>query len=489
MAIPASQIVSVPPRVISAGGTDLEITGLILTENPLCLYPGTMAFTSKAAVGDYFGLDSKEYLAAVKYFLGYDNSFRKPRRLHFARLVKAAIPGSLIGGQAEGLEALKAITEVKIKIDGAEVTASELSLGGKNTQSEIAEALTEKIGTSASGATVTYNGVLNCFIVTSGTTGAASSVEYVKSDGADKLGLDAGNASAGSDALTPEQNMDSIIDKETNWVSFTTLAEAEDEQALGFAKWANDQNVEYLYCGWTTKPEDAQISNKGNLPNKLAETKPEGVILTFGDLDHAVLVMAIAASIDWDRTNGLVTFAFKSQSGLAASVTDETSASNLLEMNANFYGRYATRNDDFIFYYQGKMAGGQFGFVDAFLGNLWLRNALQVAIMEGLNQTGRTPYTEEGYTLIRAWCSDPINRGLVNGAIEPGVELSEAQKAELFTEIGEDVSSKIFTDGFYLLVADPGAIARAGRETPLCGLWYTYGGSVHKVNLPVTAVL
>ena len=68
MAIPASQIVNVTPRVINAGGNDLEITGLILTTNPLCIVPGTMAFTSKAAVGSYFGLDSAEYLAATKYF-------------------------------------------------------------------------------------------------------------------------------------------------------------------------------------------------------------------------------------------------------------------------------------------------------------------------------------------------------------------------------------------------------------------------------------
>ena len=135
------------------------------------------------------------------------------------------------------------------------------------------------------------------------------------------------------------------------------------------------------------------------------------------------------------------------------------------------------------------MISGQFEFVDAFLGNLWIRNALQVAIIEGLNQSGRVPYTDEGYTLIRAWCADPINRALTNGAIEPGVELSEAQKAELYAEIGEDVASQIFTDGYYLQVSDPGASVRAERESPICGLWYTYGGSVHKINLPVTAVL
>lgn len=68
MTIPASQIVNVTPRVISAGGTDLEITGLILTDNPLAVFPGVTGFTSANAVGEYFGTQSAEYLAAVNYF-------------------------------------------------------------------------------------------------------------------------------------------------------------------------------------------------------------------------------------------------------------------------------------------------------------------------------------------------------------------------------------------------------------------------------------
>ena len=151
--------------------------------------------------------------------------------------------------------------------------------------------------------------------------------------------------------------------------------------------------------------------------------------------------------------------------------------------------KWATRNDDFVQLYEGAMIGGQFGFIDAYVGNLWLRNALQVAIMNGLNQTGRVPYTEAGYTTIRAWCTDPINRALRNGVIDPGVELSEAQRAQLMNEIGIDVSSQIYTDGYYLLIEDPGAQVRVNRESPTLGLWYTYGGSVHRVELPVTAVL
>lgn len=138
MTIGANQIVSVPPRVINAGGTDLEITGLLLTSNPLCVFPGTLAYTSAAAVGAYFGLDSAEYNAAQKYFLGYDNSFAKPRRLHFARLVSSAIAGSLIGGTAASVDELKAVTAggLTISVDGSKKTVTTLDLSFQSTQPE-----------------------------------------------------------------------------------------------------------------------------------------------------------------------------------------------------------------------------------------------------------------------------------------------------------------------------------------------------------------
>lgn len=493
MSISASQIVNVIPRVINAGGTDLEITGLLLTDNPLCVFPGTVSFTSANAVGSYFGETSAEYQAAAKYFLGYDNSFRKPRRLHFARLVDSAIAGSLIGGTAGSMDEMKAITAggFTINIDGSPKTVTALDLSEATTQSDIAQS----IQTQLTGTTVQYNSNLNAFIITSSQTGDTSSVsvaEDTAENAASILGLtaDAGaTASAGSAALEPSANMNSITNITQNWVSFTTMEEQEDDVIEAFSEWANNSNGEYLYCPYTTQENDTNPNAGSNLPKTLANANYEGVVLTYGGLDYAILVMSIGACIDWDRNNGLVTWAFKSQSGLEASVTDDTTAANCVELNVNYYGRWATRNDDFIQYYQGAMIGGNFGFVDAYVGNLWLRNALQVSLMNGLAQVGRVPYTDEGYTIIRAWCMDPINRALNNGAIDPGVTLSESQRAQLMNEIGEDVSDQILTDGYYLMVADPGASARVDRDTPTLGLWYTYGGSVHKLELPVTAVL
>lgn len=488
MAIPAKQIVSVTPRVISAGGTDLEISGLFLTKNELAPFGVVKSFTSSKSVGNYFGEESDEYKAAVKYFLGYDDSFTKPKRVYFARSASEDLHGALIGGAAASLKDLKKIAggELTITIDGSDRTVQGINLSEVTTQSEVADILTNELECD-----VTYSSAIGGFVVTSADVGEDSSVSFATGDCADALGLsEAAGAtiSKGSDALEPAANMDAVTDVATNWVTFTTLYEAEDEEILGLAQWSNDQTVDYLYCPYTTKTADTLPQNASNLPNKLKELNVEGVALTYGGLNYAIMIMAIAASIDWNRENGLPTFKFKSQSGLAASVTDETTSENLIGMNVNYYGRYATRADEFILFAEGAMIGGNYGYIDTFLGMVWLKNKIQRCLMSGLTSVGRVPYTDEGYTIIRAWMADPISQAKLNGVIQAGVSLSQAQKAQLVNEIGEDVSTDIYSDGYYLTVEDPGANARANRESPTIGIWYTYGGAVHKLDVPLTLV-
>ena len=493
MAIPARQIVDVSPRVINAGVPDLAMSGLLLTKNALCLYPN-MTFTSANAVGNYFGMESDEYKAAAKYFQSYDNSFKKPANLKFGKRVDSALAGSLIGGGASALATLKAITAgtFTIDVDGTTVTVSSLDLSACTSMSAVATALATKI----TGTTVAYNSNLNAFIVTSSTTGADSSVsvasEVSTGTTATLLGLTAEKGAVTIDGMAAQSasaNMKAISEADGNWVSFACLYDATDAEKIALAEWNSEQKVEFLFVAHTETEADAVPSNSSNLPNSLKDLDVEGTLVVFGNIYHAVLIMAIGASIDWNRFNGLCSYAFRAQSGLAASVTDKTTAENLLTENVNYYGRYASRVEDFTFLYDGKMVGGTFNFVDAYIGNIWLRNALQNSILNGLQQVPRTPYNTDGYNQIRAWCADPINRGINNGAIQKGVKLSESQKAQLFAEIGIDVADDIFTDGYYLVVNDPGAQARQNRESPVCGLWYTYGGQVNKVELPATVIL
>ena len=87
--------------------------------------------------------------------------------------------------------------------------------------------------------------------------------------------------------------------------------------------------------------------------------------------------MGTAASIDWNRRQGVINFAFKSQSGRAAIVTDGVEAQTLESAGVNYYGRWATRNPEFVFLYNGSVSGN-YKWLDAWVNAIWLRSAIQI---------------------------------------------------------------------------------------------------------------
>ena len=502
MAIPASVIVSINPRVISAGSSDLEINGLLLTKNEL-IPTSTMAleFTSPETVGDYFGYSSDEYTFANQYFQGYDNSFSKPTRLMIGRRVsEESTHAWLQGGPYTGtLEDLQAVTNggFTINIDGTNLILNNVDLSSATSYSDVAQIITDKwVATFPFDYTVTYSSLTAAFTITSESTGSTSTITYASAPGeqsdtnlAELLMWQEGQGgtlSQGVDGMTVAENFQAIRTTTDNWVTFTTLWEVNNDEALEYAQWADSMGVNYLYVPWSTDANLLSQTDTTSIAITLGEAEVGATAIVYGTALYAAFIMGTAASVDWDRTNGVITYAFKS--GITANVTSEADADVLSSKNVNYVGQFATRNDNFTFLYDGCMLG-DYSFIDPYINAVWLNNALQVSLMDGLTQSPRTPYNDAGYTLIRAWMMDPVNRAVKNGVIDAGVELSESQKAELYREAGGDISEELYANGYVIQIEDPGASARVNRDSPTISLWYTYGGSVHRLEVASTAVL
>jgi hypothetical protein len=499
MAIPASQIVQINPRVLLPGGVDLQINGLLLSQNPLIpTNPIVLEFASAASVGAYFGMDSTEYRLALVYFLGYQNSFRKPRVLMIAKRVSTPVAAWLRGGAyTDTLATLKGVTNgaLTISVNDTDVSVSDLSFASANSFSDVAVILQTALSAAASGTTVTYSSVTKAFQITSPTTGAGSTISFASSSGGLNLAAllnlteqKGAVISQGADALNTAANMAAIRAVTDNWVTFTTTWEEDAAGILEYARWASGMGVEYLYLPWSTDATLLQQGSTASPADALIEANVGSTALQYGTAEYSVFYMGCAASIDWDRLNGVITFAFKRQSGLPANVTEETDALTLLNKKVNFHGNYATRNDNFIFEYQGAMYG-DYKFIDPYVNAVWLNNALQVSIMNGLVQSPRTPYNDAGYAKIEAWLMDPVIRARRNGVIDAGVTLSESQKAELISEAGRDITEELFTNGYVIQIEDPGAQVRVTRDSPTISLWYCYAGSVHRIVVASTAIL
>lgn len=503
MTIAASNIVKIEPRVIGAGRSELELNGLLITPvdrttEQLAFPSGLMEFTSAAAVGEVFGTTSPTYMFATQYFNGYVNKFSSPKALFVAAWAKAAQAGYVLSAPSLSTPAqLTAITAGKMSftVDGAKKTVSGINLAGATSMAQVCTL----VATGAIGWTLTYNGASQRFMLKSATTGAESSVvmDKLADDGTNlayALGLMPSQGALTSAGVAAESASDVIarvLEHSQNWVTFTFSEPsdaADGKSTIGetASNWAA-QNYGFVYVGYSDNEALATTESNTDIISKMAVN--DNTAFVYGDTKYAAFLMGSIASVDWNRENGAITYAFKSGVGLAATVTTEVMANFLENRNANFYGNYATRNAEFDFFYPGRLLNSNYVFIDPLINSIWLNNALQIAIMNGLTVAPRVPYTDGGYARIHSWMMDPINRARTNGTIEAGVNLSDAQKAEVMAEAGMDISEELFTAGYFLQIIDPGAQARVNRETPVISLWYTYGGAVQRITVASTAIL
>jgi hypothetical protein len=496
--IPASAIVSVTPGVISAGGSALDLNGLVLTTNTRVPIGSVLSFPSALAVASYFGATANEANIANIYFGGFANSNVKPGAILFSQYPTAAVASYLRGGNISGLTLtqLQALSgTLSISVNGTVKTSSTISLSAVTSFSDVATAI--QAGFTSPGFTVAYDSVSGALVFTNSTTGATSTLTFATGTLSTSLMLTAATGavlSQGAVAATPAAAMNSIVSQTTNWASFMTAFDPDggsgNTQKQAFAAWNNAQGNNYLYAAWDTDITPTQsTAATTSLGYILKQNQSSGtaVIYEATDLGLAAFLCGAIASIDFSQTNGRSTMAFKAQAGIGPSVTNQTAAANLIANGYNFYGTYATANDQFTFFYPGSVSG-EFAWIDSYVNQIWLNNGFQLALMSLLTQAKSIPYNAAGYALIRAACMDPINQGLNFGAFRAGVPLSAAQAAEVNNAAGTAIDSTLSSQGWYLQILPATPQVRAARGTPPMTFWYMDGGSVQQINLASIAV-
>lgn len=99
--IPVSEVVRITPSVLPAGGSALDLSGLVLTLNSRVPIGTVQTFLSEASVEDYFGGGTVEAKMAERYFAGFDNSNKKPGAMLFAQYPQSPVGAYLRGGNLE----------------------------------------------------------------------------------------------------------------------------------------------------------------------------------------------------------------------------------------------------------------------------------------------------------------------------------------------------------------------------------------------------
>ena len=486
--IPASAIVNVLPSVISAGGTGLDLVGLILTDSAQLPFGSVFSFSNAADVSSFFGPLATETTLANTYFAGYTGSPIKPALLRFSRYATAAASAWLRSGAVSGLSLaeLQALSgSLTISVNGVNKTAAAINLSSATSFSNAATLI--QSGFSAPGFTVTYDSISGSFVFATTATGASATLGFATGTLADPLKLTSAlraSLSQGSDIMVPGPAMAAVIAVTQDFVTFTTAWKPSDADMLLFAAWANSAADRYAYVGWDSNIAATASNDTTSFGAQVKANDWSGTVAVYdpsNGANVAAFLMGAVASLNFDARNGRATMAFRTGSVLPG-VTNQTIGDHLIVNGYNFIGSYATANDEFTFFYPGQISG-KFDWVDSWIGQVWLGNALQLALMTLLTEVGQVPYNADGYALIEAAMDDPVQRALNFGAIRAGVSLSTLQQAEIDNAAGGKVSDVVEQRGWFIKIQDPGASVRASRGSPVIHLWYTDGQSVQKVSL------
>jgi Protein of unknown function (DUF3383) len=345
---------------------------------------------------------------------------------------------------------------------------------------------------------VSFDSITNAFVITGGTPGTAGTIGFATGTISATLFLTAATGavtSQGAAAATPAAFMTTLLGQATNWATFVTLFDPDggygNTQKQAFAAWAGGavaaQN--YAYLAWDTDPTVTVGASPTSLGAILAAAGTSGTTpIVSVDYTIATFISGAAASIDFARKGGRISFAYKSQSGLVPTVTSLSAAQNAAANGYAYYGTWATAAQPFIGLGPTGVSG-PFKWLDNFVDQVWLNNNFQQALMNLLFNINSIPYVQAGYAAIRGACvgtedaPGPILQGLNFGAFAAGVPLTGAQIAAVNAAAGTKIDDVLFAQGWYLQILPASPAARATRSTPPMTFWYNNPGSVQALSL------
>lgn len=492
--IPLSRDFKITPSTVNAAGTALDVYGLLLSDNELLPVGKVSEFTSAADVGAALGTTSKEYLAASLYMSGYENSTVRPGAVLFGRLVREdPVAGWLLSGSFKGVKiaALQGITgTITLMLDGASKTSTSINLATATSFTDAAAAIGTAFG---SGVEVDWLPVQSRFIIRSATTGANSEVSQAVPGAAStalKLTADtAATVSPGAAVTSVTNTMATIVNQNQDWVMTASLVDLTDEEKEELCAWVSASTNRYAYSMYDVS-EDATVANNEScfVQSVVIPNGYENVFAVYGSYLYAVLALAYSASLNFNRTNGRVSYKFRAFAGIAPNVTDNATAAALESNGYNFYGAYG-QNKTLTNYVSDGAITGKFLWLDSFISQVWINANLVAAFANLFTNNASYAFNAGGYASISAAVIDVATNAINFGAIRAGVTLDQAQINIVNDAVGTDISNVLYTQGWFFFIPQQTGASRTERSLDGAIFYYVDGQLIQSIDMTSTNIL
>ncbi len=501
---------------------------LVLTQNPILPTNTVQQFSTSNAVSAYFGnttnsSDTNGYYIdsnnAAAYFAaspnkGYGNP---PSSILFYRYV-ASNTAAFTRGSAlsvtTNLATLKLVTAgtLVMSFNGTTYTATGINLSSDNSFSAMATTIQTAVDAQIAGTTVTFDTTTNAFTITFPYTGA-NTVNYVVNSGSgstDQLAqrmliTQASGAviSQGMAAQTPAQVMTAVTNLTNNFATFVCNFEINTDPTyaivIGLTAWVVAQAYFYLplfydYLGGAsepiTAPMETAIINAGYGQMSVNPWTITANIMTMitntNNITMPFSVAGVAASYNFNAPNGIIQLNATTFAVGTPVITNNADVSLLLDtFNSNSYINLNTRANNFQWFQKGSI-GGNYGWIDTYIGYMWLADQCQVQIAGLMQNLNSIPYNN--LSIINAVLEPIFVQGLGSGVVQTNIPLSASQIAALIAQAGYNFSPVLYNAGYFVPPITATATDIANRTLSNVAAWYTYAGGPVYVTVNLTTV-
>lgn len=245
--------------------------------------------------------------------------------------------------------------------------------------------------------------------------------------------------SSGSLAQSITETLQASSDLSNNFGSFLFLTNLNltEQEVTEAATWNASQNVLYMY---TVGLSEAQAST---WPADFASVG--GVAFTLSPLANEYpeqIPMMIEAATDYTKENAVQNYMYQIFPGITPSVSTTAQSNSYDAVSVNYYGSTQTAGQIISFYQRGLLQGASnptnITDMNAYVNEIWLKDAAAVEILNLLLGLGQVAANSQGRSQVLATLQTVIDQALLNGTISVGKTLSNAQRAFITNETGDE---------------------------------------------------
>ena len=438
------------------------------------------------AVAADFSSTDEEYLAAQVFF----SQAPKPIQLAISRRFPTAVPGQLMGSVTivQTIALFTAIVNggFDIMIDGVNKPITGLNFSAAANLNAVAAAIQAKLVLLAAGSTCVWSG--KRFIISSGTTGAASTVVFAVAptgagapvDVSGLLGLRAADKGYYGPGVNAEASIATTLDAlqayNSSWYGVTFTKELTEAQLREAAAWVEARVKIFAYTTTASDVQDGVVTS--DIASFFHNNMYDRTIGIWDYDDPYAIISAIARGfvVDFNEYNSTLTLKFKLLPGVTPVDINESQRLAVTAKCINYYSRYG----DSAMLAEGVMASGKF--FDEVHGLDWLQNAVETNVF-GLLYTSPTkiPQTDKGVARLVQAVDQAFQQGVNNGLLAPGQWNG--------TDLGEIKNGDFLSKGFYTY-AQPVRLQnqsdREARKAPPIQAIAKGAGAIHFADISIT---